>query len=270
MIGQNRFPVFQFRQAIRPIMRTVRLVGVTPDDTLIASFPRSGSTWLRFLLADILLGRDPDWGSMERAVPIVGAHRGAPPVGTGPGRLIKTHDLATGRVRRAVYLARDGRDVTLANYRWFVRGGYDGTLEDFVPRFVAGKMNVFGSWAGHVTYWLDSSVARNGALHVVRYEDLREDTAAALGGVVRFLGIPTSDEAIARAVEDNGLARMREKEEAGLRSTAEGASTERFVGQGSVGGWAEKLSEQQIASIESAGREALRRLGYPMAASATS
>jgi hypothetical protein len=114
-----------------------------------------------------------------------------------------------------------------------------------------------------VRYWLDSDAARRGDLHVVRYEDLRRDPVASVGGVVEHLGIHRSEGDIARAVEHNELTQMRAKEQrAPALEVKSHASAEPFVGRGGLGSWRSKLSSENVASIDRFAHDELVRLGY--------
>lgn len=255
---------YPFKRQLRPIVRFTRYRGLDERDALIAAYPKSGSTWLRFILTELVTGKDPEWRVVNETIPYVGGHRGAPSVLAARGRLLLTHDRASGRCRRVVYLVRDVRDVAVSSFRWAVRGGADVQLQAFLDRFVEGRTNPFGSWTAHVRYWLGSAAARRGDLHVVRYEDLRHDPIASVRGVVDHLGIQRSDEAIAEAVEDNELSRMREKERrAPALEVKTHASAEPFVGQGSLGSWRSKLSSTDVALFERFAHDELVRLGYP-------
>jgi hypothetical protein len=118
-------------------------------------------------------------------------------------------------------------------------------------------------------------LAKSGNLLVVRYEDLRKDTEPGLVEMLNFLGIDRDRDLIRRAIENNSLRAMREKEEKAKKSGATlGKGTllrkhnvdredARFVRSGSVGGWRSKLSDAQIAMVTKYAGEALVKAGYP-------
>jgi hypothetical protein len=116
-------------------------------------------------------------------------------------------------------------------------------------------------------YWLDSDLSQRGDLHVVRFEDLRAAPVETVGGIVDFLGLDATGSDVQRAVADHTLEKMRTKEEdAPEEVLRRHSSRERFVGEGSVGGWRSKLDPEQTARLEDAMRPALTRLGYPVGA----
>jgi Sulfotransferase domain len=258
--------------------------GLNDQDVFFASFERSGNTWLRFVLMEILTKDNAGFLNVNHILPELGTHQGAKQVLANGGRFIKTHEQYRSEYKRAIYLMRDLRDVMLSNWardkemgfsQYFDNGkGMDGYIESFLK----GKVTRFGSWQAHVDSWLNCPLSKSGNLLVVRYEDLRRDTESGLMEMLAFLGIDGDRELIRRAVENNSLRAMREKEEKAKKSGATlGKGTllrkhnvdredARFVRTGSVGGWREKLSQAQIDMVTAYAGEALVRAGYPAGA----
>jgi hypothetical protein len=125
-------------------LRLARLPGVIlnhrslkSSDVLFASYPKSGNTWIKFMLGQIITGREVDFDSVDRVIPYLGDDM--PPVGPLPngGRLIKTHEPFRGitapYVKKAVVLVRDGRDVALSYYRSQLRRGWFEGSHAFAP-----------------------------------------------------------------------------------------------------------------------------------------
>lgn len=255
------------KRSLRPVIRSVRYSGLHPDDVLLASYPRSGSTWLRFMLAD-LLAPGMEWDDVNRVIPYVGEHRRAPHPLLDGGRLVKTHETATGPVRRAVYLARDPRDVVLSEYRLSLRGGSHETLDSYVARWVVGKAGPFGRWGNHVEYWLERPQASGIELLVIRFEELTADALSTLARIVEWIGIPADEDGLRAAVEGNTIGKMREKEDRAPKGEVRPHDgTHRFVGEGAAGGWRDKLDERQVRLITESATHALERLGYDTRAS---
>jgi hypothetical protein len=254
--------------------------GLNANDVMFASFERSGNTWLRFVLFEILTSDSAGFLNVNHLLPELGTHQDAKPVLPNGGRFIKTHHQCRSDYKRAVYLMRDLRDVMLSNWardremgfsKYFDHGkGMDGYIESFLK----GKVTRFGSWQSHIDSWMNSPLAKNGNLLIVRYEDLRKDTENGLVDMLNFLGMNADRARIRRAVENNSLRAMREKEEKAKKSGATlGKGTllrkhnleredARFVRSGSVGGWREKLSDAQIAMVTKYAGEALVKAGY--------
>jgi len=256
--------------------------GLNEKDVFFASFERSGNTWLRFVLMEVFTQDSAGFLNVNQVLPELGTHQAAKQVLPHGGRFIKTHEQYRSEYKRAIYLMRDLRDVMLSNWardkemgfsQYFDNGkGMDGYIEAFLQ----GKVTRFGSWQSHVDSWLNCPLSKNGNLLVLRYEDLRQDTESGLVEMLNFLGIERDRDAIRRAVENNSLRAMRQKEEKAKKSgVVLGKGTllrkhnvdredARFVRSGSVGGWRAKLSPELIAMVDKYAAEALTRTGYPL------
>ncbi len=246
---------------------TVRLRhrGLRTNDAFLVSYPRSGTTWLRFLLSEALTGRSPEFTPDPALVPYVGEHRGAEGILPDGGRVIMSHELFPVGGRRVLYIVRDPRAVALSEFRWLRRRGLtDDDLDAFLTDFVAGRSNPWGGWGAHVERWRTSEAAAAGLFRMTRYEDLRADPVGVLRGLLRFLGATVSDDRIEAAVANNSLEAMQRKEERAPDSAfAKGVRRDvRFVRTGAVSGWRAELSSEQTAKIGAAFVETMQRLDY--------
>jgi hypothetical protein len=68
------------------------LRGLAPKDIFLASFSRSGNTWARFLLSEVLTGISANFKSIDRTVAEMGIHLKARSVLPGGGRCVQTHE----------------------------------------------------------------------------------------------------------------------------------------------------------------------------------
>jgi hypothetical protein len=252
-------------------------LGLKSQDAFLASFPRSGSTWLRFMLYEVLSGEDAGFRKIEHRLPEIHRHRGSQPILSGGGRLIKTHENYRSDYKRAVLLVRDVRDVFLSVYNSFIALDLTtfvskGDIDSFLLSFLEGKVIHTGSWQQHTQSWLESPLAKNGNLLIVRYEDLRKNPEQKVQELLQFVGINPDVRVIRRAIENNTLQQMRAKEDkakkAGEHSILLGSRTDaldetsRFVRKGAVGGWREKLTDAQVKIFEQYAGDALEALGY--------
>jgi len=240
-------------------------LGRDTSDVFLASFQRSGSTWLRFLLCDVLTKGAADFRNVKFTIPDVRHYRRGAVLLDG-GRLIKTHEPYRKEYGKAVYIVRDPRDVALSLHE-YIRPHED--LDDFVESFVRGKTTPHGTWHRNVSTWLHSPLVDSGHLLLVKYETLHADTEGTLTAILEFLGVDARPEAIRNAIANNGLQRMRVKEDH-ARSAGVEVSGERInklvegrsVRKGSIGEWREKLTERQAKLIEDHAGELLASLGY--------
>ena len=251
------------KSSLRVPLVWARHRGVKDQDVFVASYPRSGSTWLRFLLFETLTKNDAGFDNVNRMLPDVGMHADATPLLPNQGRLIKTHEPFRPAYKRAVYVVRDVRDVVLSEYAYQnALGRIERTFDDYLTDFLNGTATGYGSWQEHVRGWIDSPLTANGNLLVVRYRDLRKDTQTYLQRIVDFLGVDVDRQMIVRAIQNNEFQKMRAKEDKSpqLGKSAEGES--RFVRKGAVGGWREQLTPEQLLRIEEKTGSMLARLRF--------
>lgn len=232
-----------------------------PNDVFLASYPRSGSTWLRFMLYESLLGESSGFKSVNQAIPDVKLHRDGLPFMPGGARLIKTHEVYHPKYRKAVYLVRDPRDVALSEYAYQTALGLVSCdLDDYLNRFLNDGVNPFASWRRHIESWIASPLSEEKLL-ILRFEDLRSDTVKTIAQIAAFLELTPDEHRIRRAIADNTLDRMRAKEkEAPQRASKRG----QFIRSGSVGGWRASLSSSQAYLFRERIGDVLRQMGYPL------
>lgn len=241
----------------------IRHRGIRPADIFVASYPRSGNTWLRFMLYEILVGESSSFVNVHQLVPDIGQQDRALPLLPHNGRLIKTHEPYRSEYKKAIYLVRDARDVALSEFAYQkALGLVPDDFEVYLGRFLKGKVNPFGSWVAHVDSWMKAKDAKCANILIVRYDELRRGPEESLAGMIEFLGMPVRREIIQRAIANNSVEKMRDKEKVNpQRASARG----RFVRDGSVGGWSQAFTPAQAQLFQQYTGTALRRLGYPVA-----
>ena len=243
---------------------------VRPDDTFLVSYPKSGSTWARFLLAALVNPKETvDFRSIDRLLPSIAAQSKRQLRNTARPRLIKSHEYFDVRYRNVVYVVRDPRDVVLSQYRFFLkRGAIDEgyPMDRYVDRFVAGDLNEYGSWGENVGTWLVAQQQGSKRFLMLRYEDMLRQTAQELGKVADFMGLQVSPEHLNRCVEMGAAERMREleKKDGGTSVVAAGRRDVPFVGAAKAGGWKSKLAAPHVAQIEAAWGPLMQHLGYEL------
>lgn len=231
---------------------------------LIASYPRSGSTWLRFMLKEIITGESAQFDTINKFIPYIGKHYRAPLLLPDNTCLIKTHEQFRKEYKQAIYLVRDVRDVLNSEYsyqQW--RGVYNSSLENFLVSFLNGTVNGYGSWQEHVDSWLNASTNKSNKILVITYEDLCSNTEKVLKKILDFLGCKVEEGVIHQAIQNNTVDHMRKKEVV-ARNTIHRKYRQdiNFIRNGAPGNWRKELSIEQINLLEKHAHHILVCLGY--------
>src|SRR5437016_8726906 len=191
-----------------------RNLAVYPDDTFIVSYPRSGNTWTRFLVANLLHLEEPaTFLNIERWVPDSEAQSSRYLKRIPRPRGIKSHQYFDHRFKRIVYIVRDPRDVALSYYdfqRKYRQIHDEYPLTRYVSDFVAGRLSSasWGTWREHVGSWISARGGQSGFL-LLRYEDMIADTESELSKVAVFLGVNATPQTLSQTVQRNSAERLR-------------------------------------------------------------
>lgn len=243
---------------------------VFPDDVFLVSYPKSGNTWARFLIANLIHPEAPvTFANIDSLVPESEELSKRQLSRLPRPRIMKSHEYFDPRFQQVIYLVRDPRDVVVSEYHYFrKRRRIEDELpwEKFVSRFLAGQTSEYGSWAENVGSWVATRDNHPGFL-LLRYEDMLVDPCGALARIAAFLGRPATAEQVARAVERSSAERMRKLESdpaADSSVTRNGREDIPFVREARAGGWRSTLPQTCVAEIESAWGKQMEDLSYEL------
>ncbi|KAM3617089.1 uncharacterized protein V6R79_002106 [Siganus canaliculatus] len=185
-----------------------------PDDVLIATYPKAGTTWVSYILDLLYFGQT----SIQRqsSIPL---HERVPfleitipsvisgsdlldNLPTSP-RLIKTHFPVQFVPKtfweqncKIVYVARNAKDNVVSYFhfdRMNIVEPEPGDWNSYLQRFIEGKM-VYGSWYDHVNGWWRKKQTYSN-IHYMLYEDMIEDIGQEIDKLCSFLGLfPSAEE----------------------------------------------------------------------------
>jgi aryl sulfotransferase len=266
----------------------------------LASYPKSGNTWVRLFLAALGDDRDVDLSrqgglssiassraELERLLDLnLGdlspdeaaelrplayrelTRRAGPPIP------MKTHDLygATpsglpmfpGEASAGcIHILRDPRDVCLS------MAAHDGVdVDEAIERLSRATRTTPNANKQQLRElrgsWSEHCASWRRAPMPrldIRYEDMLADPLRHLGAVARFCGRDPAPAALARAVARTSFEKLAAQEAAHGFAERPG-QMERFFRTGRAGGWREALSPAQIARIESDHAAMMRVFGY--------
>jgi Sulfotransferase domain len=249
-----------------------RNFAVFPDDTLVVSYPRSGNTWTRFLIANLVHPEKTiTFANIESLIPDTSSISSRALKRISRPRIIKSHDYFDHRYPKVIYIVRDPRDVALSYYdfqRKYRHIEDKHPLERYVDDFVNGRLisASWGTWAENVGSWMAARGHTENFL-LLRFEDMLEDTQRELVRVAQFLNLAVTSETLERAIVNSAADRMRqmEKQEEGQWvATKKHRKDIPFVRVAKSGGWKTNLPAPCVMQIEAAWGELMSSLGYSL------
>jgi sulfotransferase family protein len=259
-----------FRRSFN-LHRPGRNLGVFPDDTFLLSYPKSGNTWSRFLVANLLRpGQEVDFSNINGIIPDTEGTTKRYLNALPRPRVLKSHQYFDPRYPKVVFIVRDPRDVVLSEYYWDIKRravNDDCSIENFVQRFVHGPVNhPFGTWGDNVASWFYTR-RHNPSFLLVKYESLQADPRHEVTRIARFLNLPAGADRIDFAIRQSSADRMRELERKQghlWASTKDTRKDKPFVRAAKSGGWRAELPEACIAQLEAVWGGLMRDLGYEL------
>jgi hypothetical protein len=262
---------------LRPVKQIVSLYFHRQTDCYVISYPKSGRTWLRTMLAKVLALHFGDTRKIvvdPMDVMRKGRHRGP---------LIRfIHDGSDRSLRRqtrrpekqfnrfmrkkVIFLVRDPRDVLVSSYFQLTRRG---DKKHKISEFVRDPWWGIDRVVAFMSEWYEHRKIPSGFL-LVRYEDLHEEPLTALHRIIEFIGLDNvADEVVKRSVDYASFENMRKMSLNELKNVARLApkdpqDPESFkVRRGEVGGYMRYLSPDDVVYIEKRiGRSLHSSFGY--------
>jgi len=248
-----------------------RNLQVLPDDIFLVSYPKSGNTWTRFLIANLVYPeKNPDFSNINNLIPDTEAMAKRDLERAPRPRILKSHECFDPRYPKIIYIVRDPRDVVLSEYYFDIKRRAipeDFPLTKFVSRFLRGELNhPYGTWGENVATWFYTR-AHDPRFLLVRYESLQADGMQELRRIAELLGVAADNERLAFALEQSSADRMREleKKQAHLwSSTRETRKDKPFVRAAKAGGWKTELPASSVGEIEAAWATLMHEIGYEL------
>ncbi|KAG5527752.1 hypothetical protein RHGRI_028633 [Rhododendron griersonianum] len=207
-----------------------------PNDVILASFPKTGTTWLKSLLyyivnrssIDQLTRSNPHKLVPQLELQVYGPHATSPPPFPSPdtsssNRIFGTHlpyqiigETVYTSDCRVVYVARNPKD-TLVSMWHFVNTlemfkTFPWPLEDFVDNFCKGHI-AFGPYYDDVLGYHKESMERPKKFFFITYEELKRDPKTHVTKLAEFLGYPfDNEEQVEEVVRSSSIETLRNHE----------------------------------------------------------
>ena len=243
---KQKLQAWQIQQRMKKARGLSAATASDEEIVWVASYPRSGNTWVRFLFGAYAHGIVSDWSICNYAITDihwwifearrqgydeaetlrriaerfeklpVSAYRSAYLVSKTHFKWSPRHPFLD-RTSKVIHLVRHPKDVLLSslNYHKLVKNTTLPSEPEAARGFIKSggdpqwlKLK-YGTWFEHYESW---SLTGLYPRLLVRYEDLKRDTLGEFIRMIEFLGLPVDEERARLAVEQTSLKEMRRLE----------------------------------------------------------
>ncbi|XP_018608065.1 sulfotransferase family 5A, member 1 [Scleropages formosus] len=232
-------------------------------DTLIATYPKSGTTWMQEILTLTLNQGDdtvsrtvPNWARApwleQYYFPHVVKMMREP-------RIITTHlpyHLLAPALRdskvKVIYVARNPKDIAVSFYHFHKMANFlpePGSFDQFLDCFLEGTVS-YGSWFEHVKGWTTQT---SKSIFYITYEEMWLDLRGSLERISAFLQCPLGAEQISNAQKHCSFNRMKENPMVNYSTVSSDImdhSKGQFMRKGKIGDWRNMFTEEQNRRFE--------------------
>jgi hypothetical protein len=279
---EGRSPVVLLLIQANNIALVNRLLHKGKRVIFLSSFPRSGNTWMRYLLTDVLLqghgvetttelpvhpenlipelrcdcllsrfARCPHW-AQEPPTAFIKTHflfprlaqilslRGGRNSGPQPAAGVLDRDC------RVLYFYRAPEDALVSLYHLkrhddYARCRATHALDAFC-------LKVVSAWKANLGSYLRAA-DEGFPVFFVSYESMLQETATALGGALRWLGVPHEDQTVRRAVSNMEFSNLQASERKAKQDGDPVGDHQPFFRRGGVGAGCAELKDSTLREI---------------------
>ncbi|XP_057617497.1 sulfotransferase 2A1-like [Chionomys nivalis] len=247
---------------------------VRDEDTIILTYPKSGTNWLIEIVCLIQTKGNPQWIQSEliwKRSPWIESEDGYQTLINKEGpHLISSHlpfhlfpKSFFSSKAKMIYVIRNPRDVLVSGYFFFHKTNLVKNPESFINYFewfLKGNV-VFGSWFEHTRAWLSMRERDNFLL--LSYEDLKQDTRGTIEKICDFLGKKLEKDELDLVLKYSSFQFMKENKMSNFSLIPEDVITNglKLMRKGTTGDWKNHFTVAQAEAFDKVFQE--KMIGFP-------
>lgn len=193
--------------------------GLNKNEYFLISYPKSGNTWVRVILSNLLKKDEnlkiglhnihqfvPDSHNKTQRQSIIQKNSDFNNLKI---KIVKSHDRFKPffKKKKVIYITRNLLDV-IPSYFFYLKARK--SVQPRIDEVISGKANnSFGSWFNHIKFWVKR---KEHDILIISYEKLVSNTEKEIKSICDFIGLKSNSQEINKAIKNSNKKRMKDLE----------------------------------------------------------